>query len=100
MAPVRGRIRAALHRAARAVGEFFYGMTTYDWVREMRRGRGEVERLFILVTFGGIVGIPILPPYYTLRLLPYVVPVVNRWKRSLLRERDWSDLTGLIEGIS
>jgi hypothetical protein len=99
MAPVRERIRSMLHRAAHAAGEFFYGMTTYDWVREMRRERGEVERLFVLVTFGDIVGIPILPPYYTLRLLPYVVPVVNRWKRSLLRERDWSDLTGLIEGI-
>jgi hypothetical protein len=100
MAPVRERIRAVLRRAARAAGEFFYGMTTYDWVRDMRRERGEVERLFVLVTFGDIVGIPILPPYYTLRLLPYVVPVVNRWKRSLLRERDWTDLTGLIEGVS
>jgi hypothetical protein len=92
-------IRDKLRSAARALGEFLYGMTTYDWVRDLRRSRGEVERLFILVTFGDIVGIPILPPYYTLRLLPYVVPTVNRWKRSLLRERDWTDLTGFIEGI-
>ena len=92
-------IRDKLRRAARAASEFLYGMTTYDWVRDLRRGRGEVERLFVLVTFGDMVGIPILPPYYTLRLLPYVVPAVNRWKRSLLRERDWTDLTGLIEGI-
>jgi hypothetical protein len=92
-------IRDKLRRAARAASEFLYGMTTYDWVRDLQRGRGEVERLFVLVTFGDIVGIPILPPYYTLRLLPYVVPVVNRWKHSLLRERDWTDLAGLIEGI-
>jgi hypothetical protein len=91
--------RGKLRSAARAAREFLYGMTTYDWVRDLHRGRGEVERLFILVTFGDIVGIPILPPYYTLRLLPYVVPAVNRWKHSLLRERDWTDLTGLIEGI-
>jgi hypothetical protein len=94
------RILSMLRRTAHAAGEFLYGMTTYDWVRDMRRERGEVERLFILITFGDLLGIPILPPYYTLRLLPYVVPAVNRWKHSLLRERDLTDLAGLIEGIT
>jgi hypothetical protein len=94
------RILGMLRRAAHAAGEFLYGMTTYDWVRDMRRERGEIERLFILVTFGDLVGIPILPPYYTMRLLPYVVPVVNRWKRNLLRERDLTDLVGMIEGVT
>jgi hypothetical protein len=92
-------MRRRLRSAASAAGEFFYGMTTFEWACDMRRKRGEMERLFALITFGDIVGLPILPPYYTLRLLPYVVPVVNRWKRSLLRERDWTDLTELIEGI-
>ncbi len=100
MASTRERIRSKLRRAAHAAGEFLYGMTTYEWVRDMQRERGEIERLFVLVTFGDIIGIPILPPYYTLRLLPYVVPVINRWKRSLLRERDLTDLAGLIEGIT
>ncbi len=92
-------IRDRVRRAGQAVGEILYGMTTFDWVRGVRRERGEVERLFVLITFGDIVGLPILPPYYTLRLLPYVVPVLNRWKRSLLRERDWTDLVELIEGV-
>ena len=76
-----------------------YGASIFDWVRGMRQQRGEVERLFVLITFGDIVGLPILPPYYTLRLLPYLVPVLDRWKRSLLRERDLTDLAGLIEGV-
>jgi hypothetical protein len=92
-------IQSKAQDAARAMRELLYGMTTYEWVRDVRRERGEVERLFVLITFGDIVGIPILPPYYTLRLLPYIIPTINRWKRSLLRERDWTDLTGLIEGI-
>lgn len=96
---MREDIRSRLRQVAYAVRDILYGMTTYDWARDLRRERGEVERLFVLVTFGDIVGIPILPPYYTLRLLPYIVPAVNRWKRSLLRERDWTDLVGLIEGI-
>jgi hypothetical protein len=85
---VQDRIR----HAVRAVREFLYGMTIFEWVRDMQRKRGEIERLFVLITFGDIVGIPILPPYYTLRLLPYIVPTINRWKRSLLRERDLTDL--------
>jgi hypothetical protein len=98
-APAWKNIQDGLRRTRRAVGEFIYGATTFDWVRDLRRERGEVERLFVLIAFGDLVGIPILPPYYTLRLLPYVVPSINRWKRSLLRERDWTDLTGLIEGL-
>ena len=88
-------LRSALHAAR----QIFYGMTTFEWVRDMRRERGEVERLFLLITFGDMLGLPILPPYYTIRLLPYIIPTINRWKRSLLRERDWTDLVGLIEGV-
>jgi hypothetical protein len=88
-----------LRHARKALGEILYGMTTYDWARDLRRTRGEVEHLFVLVVFGDLVGLPILPPYYTLHLLPYVVPILGRWKRNLLRERDWTDLTDLIAGI-
>ena len=97
--PTWENIQDKLRRTAHAAVEFIYGATTFDWVRDLRRERGEVERLFVLITFGDIIGLPILPPYYTLRLLPYIVPTINRWKRSLLRERDWTDLVGLIEGI-
>jgi hypothetical protein len=53
----------------------------------------------VLIAFGDLIGLPILPPYYTLRLLPHVVPAIDRWKRALLRERDLTDLTELIDGI-
>ena len=46
-------------------------MTTFDWVRDLRRGRAEAESLFLLIAFGELVGLPLLPPYYSLRLLPY-----------------------------
>jgi len=92
---LRGRMR----QAARAAGQILYGMTAFEWVRNLRQQRGEVERLFVLITFGDMVGLPILPPYYTLRLLPYVIPCINRWKRSILRERDLTDLCSLIEGV-
>jgi len=93
------RIKEKLHQAGKVASELIYGATTYDWVRDMQRERGQVERLFVLITFGDLVGLPILPPYYTLRLLPYIVPMISRWKRSLLRERDMTDLAEFIGGI-
>jgi len=50
-----------------------------------------MERLFFLTVFGDNLGIPVMRPYYSLRLLPYVVPRIGPWKRSLLRERDLTD---------
>jgi hypothetical protein len=60
-------------------------------VRSSVRTRGTLEHLFILITFGDLVGLPILPPYYAMRLLPFVVPEINGWRRRLLRERDIVD---------
>jgi len=76
----------------RALRQMLYGMTIHDWVRDLQKERGQLERLFVLVVFGEFLGIPILPPYYTLRLLPYVVPSLENWRRSVLRERDLTDL--------
>ena len=77
---------------AHMLGEMIYGATVYDMVRDLMKERGCLERLFILAVFGDFLGVPILPPYYALRLLPYVVPAVAGWRRSLLRERDLTDL--------
>ncbi len=81
-----------LRRVARTLRQILYGMTVYDWVRELQKQRGELERFFVLVVFGDMVGVPILPPYYSLRLIPYTVPLIDRWKRCVLRERDLTDL--------
>jgi hypothetical protein len=71
------------------VREFLYGMFTYEIVQEVREMRGSLDRLFMLGLFGDMLGIPILPPYYGMRLLPFVVPQVETWKRSILREREF-----------
>jgi hypothetical protein len=73
---------------------FIYGMALYDGVVMFRKQRGDLEHLFVLIVFGDIVGVPIIPPYYTLRLLPYIVPAVGNWKRRMLREKDLTDLAG------
>ncbi len=81
-----------LRELGRTLRDILYGMTVYEWVREFEKARGEVERIFTVIVFGELLGIPILPPYYALRLLPYAVPRLEVWRRSLLREQDWTDL--------
>jgi hypothetical protein len=63
-------------------------MTGYEFAQQALEMRASMERLFMLGLFGEIVGVPIIPPYYGLRLLPFVVPLIETWKRQVLRERE------------
>jgi hypothetical protein len=69
-------------------------MTAHEMDLELRKEKGYLDHLFMLVVFGDLVGLPLLPPYYSMRLLPYIVPSIEKWKRSLLREKDLTDFVG------
>jgi hypothetical protein len=88
------RLRNWLEAVWEWVRGFIFGMTYFEMLRTLRKERAEREHLFVLISFGDLIGIPILPPYYSLRLLPFIVPLIYRWKRRLLRERDLTDLAG------
>ncbi len=75
----------------RSVKDFVYGVAAHDSARFALKTRASMEHLFILITMGDMLGVPILPPYYSLRLLPYVVPQIATWKRRMLREKDLTD---------
>lgn len=75
--------------------EILYGMTIHEMDLELRRERGSLDHLFMLMVFGDLVGLPLLPPYYSMRLLPYIIPSIKKWKRSLLRERDLTDFASM-----
>ena len=75
----------------RNLGDYIYGMAAHEMTRQALKTRGSMEHLFILITMGDLLGVPILPPYYSLRLLPYVVPQISTWRRSMLREKDLTD---------
>ena len=83
--------RSLLEKAKAAFGDFIYGMSSHESTRQALKTRGSMEHLFILITMGDLLGVPILPPYYSLRLLPYVVPQIATWKRRMLREKDLAD---------
>ena len=83
--------QGALGGAAQAARSFIYGMAAHDTARFALKTRASMEHLFILITMGDMLGVPILPPYYSMRLLPYVVPQISTWKRRMLREKDLTD---------
>lgn len=78
-------------RFLQTIREFFYGMLGYEFEEHAVAMRASLETLFISITFGDMLGLPIIPPYYSLRMLPYVVPSVATWKRRVSREREFSD---------
>jgi hypothetical protein len=75
----------------KALREFLYGLFGYETAQQALEIRASMERLFLLATFGDMVGLPIMPPYYALRLLPYVTGSIADWKRGLLRERQFGE---------
>jgi hypothetical protein len=78
-------------RLGGALREFLYGMSGYEFARHAMETRAAMETVFMVSVVGDMVGIPVIPPYYSLRLLPYVVPEVSTWKKRVLREREFTD---------
>jgi hypothetical protein len=74
-----------------AIREFLYGMFGMEFASHAIEMRASLESLFMLGTVGDMIGVPVLPPYYSLRLLPYIVPHIATWKRRVLREREFTD---------
>ena len=78
-------------RLPKVLREIMHGMTVHEMDLELRKERGSLDHLFMLVVFGDLVGMPLLPPYYSMRLLPFIIPGLQTWKRSVLREKDLTD---------
>jgi hypothetical protein len=86
-----GEGRGPLARFSMALREFAYGMTGFEFARHALETRAALENVFVLTIAGDMIGVPVMPPYYSLRLLPYVVPDIAVWKRRVLREREFTD---------
>jgi len=88
----KNKILNSLKKFKKIISEFFFGMTTYEWVELARKERLNLEHLFILISFGDILGLSLPTNYYSFRFLPYIIPELNIWKRRMLRKRSLFDL--------
>jgi len=84
-----------IDRLRRFLEDFFFGITFFEIEQTARHEKLSRRDLFLLLTFGDLLGIPLLPPYYSLRILPYTFPAIESWKKRMLRERDLTELKSL-----
>lgn len=75
--------------------DFFAGIAYLEIEHTVRQEKNSRQSLFLLLTFGDLLGVPIFSPYYSLRILPYVFPVIDSWKKGMLRERDLTEIKSL-----
>jgi hypothetical protein len=75
----------------KSMTEFSLGFAAYDHSVMALKQKAALGNLMMLIFFGDLVGLPIIKPYYALHILPYVFPRLEGWKRSIMRERDWTD---------
>ena len=84
-------ISTKLKASPRVTREIMYGLLLHEMDLELKKEKGHLDNLFMLVVFGDLIGLPLLPPYYSLRLLPHIVRSIETWKRRVLREKDLTD---------
>lgn len=80
----RAKWRELLIYLRARVAEFMFG-AAMTWVilpHSLKR-RAELERIFMLMTTGDLMGTPLSPPLDVLRLLPFMVPQILYWRRRL-----------------
>ena len=72
--------------------DFFAGIAYLEIEQTVRQEKNSRQSLLLLLTFGDLLGVPVFPPYYSLRILPYVFPSFDSWKKGMLRERDLTEV--------
>lgn len=74
----------------RLLHEFLFG-AAMSWVMVpySQKQHKALERLFMLMVVGDLMGFPLAPPFSGLPLLPFMVPRILSWRRHLLR---WNDV--------
>jgi hypothetical protein len=95
--PGKGRKKMGnpIERLKKFLQEFFFGIAYLEIEQTVRNEKLARLDLILLLSFGDFLGVPVFPPYYSLRLLPHLFPAVDSWKKRMLRERDLTEIKSL-----
>lgn len=88
-------MESGLDRLMKNLRDFFFGATTFEIQQTVRQEKLARRDLILLFSFGDLLGVPVFPPYYSLRLLPYFYPALDSWKKRMLKERDLTEISSL-----
>jgi hypothetical protein len=75
----------------RAAKDYLKGFFLYGIIKGVYEEKRSLHNLFMLYLFGKTIGFPHLFNYYHLRLMPLYMRDFDRWKKDVLRERDFFD---------
>jgi hypothetical protein len=86
---------SSLNRLKKILQDFFFGAAYLEFEQAARQGKVARLDLLLLFSFGDVLGVPVFPPYHSLRLLPYFFPALGSWKKRMLREKDLTEIKSL-----
>ena len=70
------------------VKAFFWGLLFYEMYHELEHDRHKTNDALNLMLFGEMIGLPLMNSCVTLKLLPYFLPTLERWKLRQLEEKE------------
>jgi hypothetical protein len=82
-------------RFRKGLRDFFFGATSFEIEQTVRGEKSARHDLILLFSFGDLLGVPVFPPYHSLRLLPYFYPALESWKKRMVKPKDLSEISGL-----
>jgi hypothetical protein len=82
-------------RLKKGLQDFLFGASSFEIQQTVRHEKLARLDLILLFSFGDLLGVPVFPPYYSLRLLPYLYPALGSWKKRMLKEKDLTEITSL-----
>ena len=81
-----------LDRIMKSIRDFLFGATAFEIQQTVRQEKVARLDLILLFSFGDLLGVPVFPPYYSLRLLPYFHPALDSWKKRMVKEKDLTEI--------
>jgi len=84
--PYKKRFKKIKH----VMKNFLFGATVFNMAQDALRMKTYHEHALMLVSIGDMLGYP-LHSYYRLKLIPYWLTKLDKWKILLLKERDVTD---------
>ena len=74
------------------VKDFLYGFLLHGMVSGLYEKKTDLEDVFMLLTLGETIGVPVFPGFYSLRLIPYYTTRFPHWKKKTLKLKDLLDI--------
>ncbi|MEM2096006.1 MAG: hypothetical protein QXV86_01155 [Candidatus Caldarchaeum sp.] len=75
-----------------ALRDFFFGALILGLYHNVASVKRKYDDIFFSLIMGEFLGIPLLGNYFTLRLVPYLLPELEGARRRLLRDVDLLEL--------